>query len=104
MRHIYGIWFVRKVVPTLALETAALTFVALVAQMFTTWGHIANNAIYRWTHHPLSRMDDFWIEAFRNTDIAVKFLVLAGMVAAALLVRDTVRATRNFFVPHRVSI
>ncbi|MBI4121627.1 MAG: hypothetical protein HY470_01570, partial [Candidatus Ryanbacteria bacterium] len=31
MRHIYANWFVRKVVPTLALETAALTFVALVA-------------------------------------------------------------------------
>src|SRR3989344_2083114 len=104
MRHVYGIWFVRKVLPGLALEAGALAVFAVGVQGFVKWGHLVNNLIYRWTHHPIWRMDDFWLEAFRNTELTTKLIVLAAAVAIVFMVRDAIRAARNFFIPHRVSI
>ena len=104
MRHVYGIWFVRKALPGLALEVAALAIFAIGAQWFIKWGHLVNNVIYRWTHQPIARMDDFWLEAIRNTELMTKLFLLAALTVFAFFVRDAVRAARNFFIPHRVSI
>lgn len=104
MRHIYGIWFVRKVLPSLALEAGALAVFAIGMQWSVKWGHLVNNLIYRWTHHPIAKMDDFWLEALRNTELMTKLLVIAAITASVFLVRDALRAARNFFVPYRVSI
>lgn len=104
MRHVYGIWFVRKVLPGLALELGAFAAFAFFVQWFIKWGHILNNVLYRLSHHPIGRMGDFWLAALFNTEPVTILLVLASIVTAALFARDTIRVARNLFMPYRVSI
>ncbi len=107
MRKIYGIWFVRRMLPILALETAVIGAVALFMQGFIKYGHLINNTLYRWSHHPVSNMGSFWLEAFMHTELVMKALLAATVVVLGLLARDAFRTVRrmggNFLATRRVT-
>ena len=103
MRKIYGMWFVRRVLPTLSVEAGLLVVIAVGAQGFIKWGHIVNNVLWRLSHHPVEKLGHFWLAALANTELATIMLGAGACVAAAFFVRDARRTMRNFLLHSRVT-
>ncbi len=96
MRRVYGMWFMRRVLPGLSLEMGVLALVVLGMQNFLKFGHIINNVLYRVSHHPVGKLGDFWLAAFANTEFITIAMLASGLVFGSLMIRDVVRATVRF--------
>lgn len=96
MRRVRVIWFARRVLPLLVLETVA---VALVVQQLATnvfVNHVLQNAIIHTFSRSPVMMADFFFRAFLNTETLVQMLVLGSLVVGMLLARDAARTFRAF--------
>jgi hypothetical protein len=107
MRRVYGIWFVRRVLPILALEVATLVFVITAVQSYMSFGEFFRNALERSTSKPLSNALWYWADMMVHTEHMIKLFMMGALAASWLVVRDTMRITRqvrsNFLGVRRVS-
>ncbi|MEK7649727.1 MAG: hypothetical protein AAB367_02085 [Patescibacteria group bacterium] len=107
MRRVYGIWFVRRVLPILALEVATLVFVISAVQSYMSFGEFFRNAFDRSTGRPLGNSLWYWADMMMNTEHMIKLFMVGAGAAGWLVVRDTMRVSRqvrsNFFATRRVS-
>ncbi|MSR76289.1 MAG: hypothetical protein EXS68_01710 [Candidatus Ryanbacteria bacterium] len=107
MRRVYGIWFVRRVLPILALEVATLVFVITAVQSYMSFGEFFRNAFDRSTSKPLGNALWYWADMMIATEHMIKLFIMGAAAAGWLVVRDTMRVTRqvrsNFLGVRRVS-
>jgi len=107
MRRVYGIWFLRRVLPILALEVATLVFVISAVQSYMSFGEFFRNAIDRSTNRPLGSALWYWTDVIMQTEHMIKLFMVGAMAAGWLVVRDTMRISRqmrsNFLNVRRVS-
>ncbi len=107
MRRVYGIWFVRRVLPILALEVATLVFVVSAVQSYMSFGEFFRNAIERSTSRSLGSALWYWTDMMMHTEHMIKLFMVGAAAAGWLVVRDTMRVTRqmrgNFLTARRVS-
>lgn len=107
MRRVYGIWFVRGVLPLFAAEVVVLTAIVFGAKSYISFEHIMNNAVYRITHHPTVMVWGYIVDAFTNAEFVSLVFLLGAVLVGAFIVRDTLRSVRyvggNFFRFRRVT-
>lgn len=98
MRRVHVIWFTRRVLPLLILETVAvaLTVRQLAESIF--FNHVLQNAIVHTFSRSPVMMIDFFFRAFVGTESTMQFLILGSTLIALLFARDTFRAIRTFGV------
>ena len=96
MRKIYGIWFMRMVFPVLAAELILLSALVVGVQSYMSFNHIAGNITYRVTHHPISMLWYFSVEALANTELVTKLLLLGAALVGVFIARDAMRLARQF--------
>ena len=96
MRRVRAIWFMRRVLPLLVLETVAVAFIVRQLAAYVFFNQVLQNAIaHTFTRSPVM-MADFFFRALLNTDLAVQILAAGSVLIGALLLRDTVRTLRTF--------
>lgn len=102
MRRVWTIWFVRRVLPWLALEAAAVWFVLtkMAEQVFVN--KVLQNAVVHTFSRSPFEFPSFFIRAFFNTDVLVQTLIMALLTAGILLVRDLTRTSH--LLPQRRSL
>jgi len=92
MRRIWGIWFVRRVLPWLVLEVAAA---ALVLQKFAEYVFV-NRVFHNATLHTINRSPfdifSFFTNAFFNTEFIVQALLISSLAVGLLFVKQLFKA------------
>ncbi|TSC70049.1 MAG: hypothetical protein G01um101470_900 [Parcubacteria group bacterium Gr01-1014_70] len=103
MRKVRIIWFVRRVLPLLLLETVAVGFIVrqLAASVF--FNQVLQNAIVHTFSRSPVMMADFFFRAFLNTDIAVQLLIAGSVLMGMLFLRDAGRTLRTFTLKSNLS-
>lgn len=101
MRRVWTIWFVRRVLPWLALEAAALWFVlAKMAEQIFVNKVLQNAVAHTFSRSPFE-FPSFFIHAFLNTETLVQTLIIALLTASILLARDLARTSSALIPRHR---
>lgn len=96
MRRVRFIWFMRRMLPFLIIETVAVAFVVRQLAESVFFNHVLQNAIlHTFTRSPFMIVD-FFFRAFLHTEGLVQILFLASLLVAVLLARDTLRIVRTF--------
>ncbi|OGZ46557.1 MAG: hypothetical protein A3J54_02595 [Candidatus Ryanbacteria bacterium RIFCSPHIGHO2_02_FULL_45_13b] len=103
MRRVHIIWFTRRVLPLLTLETLAVAFIARQLADSIFFNHVLQNAIVHTFSRSPVMMADFFFRAFLNTDIMIQFLIMGSVLVGILFLRDTVRALRAFIFKSNLS-
>jgi len=103
MRRIRIIWFTRRVLPLLVLETAAVALIARQLAESIFFNHVLQNAIvHTFSHSPVMILD-FFFRAFISTESIVQILMLGSLLVASLFARDTFRTLRAFTLKSNLS-
>ena len=95
MRKVYGIWFMKRVLPWLAAEFVVLSTIFAGAQSYLSFGHILTNAVVRVKYYSLLSFSDFLMSAVTNADLFTLTMLVGAFFVGTLVVRDTIRATRR---------
>ncbi|OGZ44499.1 MAG: hypothetical protein A2719_05245 [Candidatus Ryanbacteria bacterium RIFCSPHIGHO2_01_FULL_45_22] len=103
MRRVHVIWFTRRVLPLLVLETAAVTLIVRQLAESIFFNHVLQNAIVHTFSRSPVMMIDFFFRAFIGTESAVQFLMLGSLLIALLFARDALRAIRAFMLQSNLS-
>lgn len=96
MRRIHIIWFTRRVLPLLVLETAAAGFIARQLAEYIFFNHVLQNAVVHTFSRSPIMIVDFFFRALLHTDIAVQFLLAVSVFMIILFLRDAARTIRTF--------
>jgi|GEM_PF-1822856 len=101
MRRIHAIWFVKRALPVLLLEIAAI---GLCVAQFAQHVHVASvfRNIAASGTQPMPLMQ-FMFDAFLATDYLVEGVVAGAIVAAVLFVRSTSTSIRKVRTPVTVT-
>lgn len=94
MRRVRVIWFVRRVLPLLVLETAVVALIARQLAESIFFNQVLQNAIVHTFAHSPVMMAGFFFRAFLNTDIMVQLLVAGSLLVGMLFMRDAFRTFR----------
>lgn len=98
MRRVRVIWFVRRVLPLLILETAAVALVVRQLAQSIFFNHVLQNAVvHTFSRSPVTIVD-FFFRAFLNTESAIQLLVLGSILVGMLFARDALRTLRAFLL------
>lgn len=98
MHRVYGIWFVRRVLPRLLIEGAvAFIIVRELANRVFVNHVLSNAALHTFARTPLEFVQYFG-RAFMNTESLTQILLAGSFILASLLVRDFLHTTRRFAV------
>lgn len=98
MRRVKIIWFLRRVLPFLALEiVASMYMLSKIAEQVFVNHVLQNAAVHTFTRSPIM-FADFFLRAFVNTEIAVQTLVIVSLVGGILITRDASRTLRAFVI------
>lgn len=107
MRRIYFTWFVRKVLPVLAVELGVFALIIFTIQSYVSLKDIIETAILRTTHFSLVVIGKYVYESFLQSELIVKALFVGAIFMGIFAIRDTVRISktlrRNFFGLSRVT-
>lgn len=96
MRRVKTIWFIRRVLPLLLLETTAVWFaVQNIAEHVFVNNVLQNAVIHTFSRSPVMMLE-FFFRAFLNTEVLVQMFVLASIVVGTFIARDALRTIRNF--------
>lgn len=97
MRRIYAIWFVKRALPRLAIETAALyVIVSKVSELIFVNRILANAALHTFSKSPTA-LGSYFMNAFLNAEFLVQTLLVASIAALFFATRDLIRA-KNFML------
>lgn len=96
MRRIRVIWFVRRVLPLLIFETAAVTLIVRQLAESIFFNQVLQNAIAHTFSRSPFMIADFFIRAFLNTDTVVQLLVAGSLLVGAFILRDALRSLNAF--------
>lgn len=101
MHRVWTIWFVRRVLPWLVFETAAVWFVlSKVAEQVFVNRVLQNAVIHTFSRSPLE-LPSYFIRAFFNTEVLVQALMVGLIAAGIFLGRDLARASSALLPRHR---
>ncbi len=96
MRRVYGIWFVKRVLPRFLAETVVVyVAVTQIAQHVFVNRVLANAVLHTFSRSPVTILD-YFANAFMNSEIAVQAMLMGSIVLAGFMLRDIVRASRLF--------
>ena len=102
MRRIKMIWFIRRVLPLLLLETTAVWFaVQNIAEHVFVNNVLQNAVVHTFSRSPVMIIE-FFFRAFLNTETLVQLFILASLVVGTFIARDALRTIRNFSPLSRV--
>ena len=94
MRRVYGIWFVKKALPWLALEGVAVYIVLQQLAEHVFVNHVlANAALHTFARTPIA-FAQYFMQALLNTDMVVQILIALSAVCLVLLARQMSRLVR----------
>ncbi len=96
MRRVRVIWFTRRVLPLLALETLVVMLVVRQLAESIFFNQVLQNAIVHTFSRSPIMIIDFFFRAFLGAESTVQLLVAGSLLAALLFARDTLRAIRAF--------
>lgn len=102
MRRVKTIWFTRRVLPLLLLETTAVWFAMQNIAEYVFVNNVLQNAIVHTFSRSPIMMLEFFFRAFLNTEVLVQMFVLASLVVGIFIARDALRTIRNFSPLSRV--
>ncbi|TSC79286.1 MAG: hypothetical protein G01um101429_521 [Parcubacteria group bacterium Gr01-1014_29] len=96
------IWFIRRVLPLLLLETTAVWFaVQNIAEHVFVNNVLQNAVVHTFSRSPVMIIE-FFFRAFLNTETLVQLFILASLVVGTFIARDALRTIRNFSPLSRV--
>ena len=102
MRRVKTIWFMRRVLPLLLLETTAVWFaVQNIAEHVFVNNVLQNAIVHTFSRSPMMIIE-FFFRAFLNTEVLIQMFILASLVVGAFIARDALRIIRNFSPLSRV--
>ena len=96
MRRVHAIWFVKRALPVMLLEVAAIVFALM---QFAQNVHVANvfrNIAASGTQP--GALAQFMLDAFLATDAIVEGVIVAAVIASLLFIRSmskSIRAVRS---------
>ncbi|OGZ54071.1 MAG: hypothetical protein A3H64_00480 [Candidatus Ryanbacteria bacterium RIFCSPLOWO2_02_FULL_45_11c] len=103
MRRVRVIWFMRRVLPLLVLETLAVMLIARQLAESIFFNQVLQNAIvHTFTRSPVM-MADFFFRAFMNTDTIVQLLVAGSLLVGVLFAWDAFRTFRTLALKSNLS-
>lgn len=92
---IYIIWFLRRIVPLMLVQIAALVIILKILANRVFFGRVIENAA-------LASGSSYWeffkylVNAFFQTNIFVQIIILFVLGVGALLIRDLGRVVANY--------
>lgn len=96
MRRVRVIWFVRRALPWLILETAVVAMVAQRVAEYVFVNKVLENAVlHTFTRSPFMIVP-YFAQAFWSTGIVVQILLAGAITFSFLLMRDLARSTQAF--------
>jgi len=96
MRRVRVIWFMRRVLPLLVLETVVVAIIARQLAESIFFNQVLQNAIIHTFARSPVMMADFFFRAFLNTDTIVQLLVAGSLLVGMLFAWDAFRTFRTF--------
>ena len=96
MRRVRVIWFMRRVLPLLVLETVVVAIIARQLAESIFFNQVLQNAIIHTFARSPAMMADFFFRAFLNTDTIVQLLVAGSLLVGMLFAWDAFRTFRTF--------
>ncbi|TSC72906.1 MAG: hypothetical protein G01um101470_260 [Parcubacteria group bacterium Gr01-1014_70] len=89
------IWFVRRVLPLLLVESAAVAISTRELAESVFFNHVLQNAVVHTFSRSPASLADFFFQAFLNTEIVVQLLVAGSLLVGIFLMRDALRTLRT---------
>lgn len=96
MRRVRMIWFVRRALPWLILETAVVAVVALRVAEYVFVNKVLENAVLHTFARSPFMIVPYFARAFLNTGLVEQILLAGSLTFAFLLVRDLMRSAQAF--------
>ena len=103
MRRVRVIWFTRRVLPLLILETVAVAFIVRQLAESIFFNHVLQNAIVHTFSRSPVMMIDFFFRAFMSTEGIVQILLLGSVLVALLFALDAFLTFQNFTLKNYLS-
>src|SRR3989338_2926600 len=103
MRRVRVIWFMRRVLPLLVLETVVVAIIARQLAESIFFNQVLQNAIIHTFARSPVMMADFFFRAFLNTDTIVQLLVAGSLLVCMLFSRDSFRTFRTLALKSNLS-
>ncbi|MDA1335226.1 MAG: hypothetical protein O2794_04460 [bacterium] len=95
MRRIYGIWFVRQVLPLFCLEVLVFSAIIVGAQSYMSFSNIMNNILVRMDNFSPMNFGNFIMNAFTNTEVVSLILFTGAFVVGSFIMKDTFKLSRK---------
>lgn len=96
MRRVRLIWFVRRALPWLVLETAVVAVVAQRMAEHVFVNKVLENAVLHTFARSPVMIVPYFVQAFWSTGIVEQVLIVGAIAFSFLLMRDLVRSTQTF--------
>lgn len=97
LRQIYRVWLFRTFLPVLIIEVAIFSFIfyGLAKQVF--FQRVIENAMNVFFQNPPQVMS-FFLSAFIDARLGTKVLVMGGIIALALVIRQLTQGLLRFIL------
>ena len=94
MRRVYGIWFVKRVLPRLVGETIVVYIAVTQIAAHVFINHVLANAVlHTFSRSPIT-IFNYFANALINSEVLVQTMLMSSVVLAGFMLRDIVRASR----------